>query len=57
VTDAIDSVEFLILVMTPAAIESGNVQKEWLYPRQQVVYVYPVKGVPDAKHRFPHMPR
>ena len=44
VTDAIDSVEFLVLVMTPAALASGNVQKEWRYARQQGVCVYPVKG-------------
>jgi len=44
ITDAIDSVEFLILLMTPAAIESGNVQREWRYARQQGVCVYPAKG-------------
>jgi len=57
VTDAIDSVEFLVLVMTPAAIESGNVQREWRYARQQGVCVYPVKGAPDAELRFEMMPR
>jgi WD40 repeat protein len=57
VTDAIDSVEFLILVVTPGAIASGNVEKEWRYARQQGVCVYPVKGVPDAELQFKHMPR
>jgi hypothetical protein len=57
VTDAIDAVEFLVLVMTPAAIEAGNVQREWRYARQQGVCVYPVKGAPDAKLRFGTMPR
>jgi hypothetical protein len=57
VTDAIDSVEFLVLVMTPAALASGNVQKEWRYARQQGVCVYPVKGAPDAELQFPQMPR
>jgi TIR domain len=57
ITDAIDSVEFLVLVMTPAAIESGNVQREWRYARQQGVCVYPVKGAPDAELRFEKMPR
>jgi hypothetical protein len=52
ITDAIDSAEFLVLVMTPAAIESGNVQREWRYARQQGVCVYPVKGAPDAELRF-----
>jgi WD40 repeat protein len=57
ITDAIDSVEFLILLMTPAAIASGNVQKEWRYARQQGVCVYPVKAAPDADLHFPQMPR
>src|SRR4029077_932620 len=56
-TDAIDSVEFLVLVMTPAAMASGNVQKEWRYARQQGVCVYPVKGAPDAELQFSRMPR
>lgn len=55
ITDAIDAVEFLVLVMTPAAIASGNVQKEWRYARQQGVCVYPVKGTPDLA--FAKMPR
>ncbi len=57
VTEAIDSVEFLILLMTPAAIASGNVQREWRYARQQGVCVYPVKGAPDPELQFPRMPR
>ena len=56
-TDAIDSVEFLILLMTPAALASGNVQKEWRYARQQGVCVYPVKGAPDPDLHFAQMPR
>ncbi len=44
ITEAIEAVEFLILLMTPAAVESGNVEKEWRYARQQGVCVYPVKG-------------
>lgn len=32
---AIDSVEFPILAMTPAAIRSGVVQREWRYARQR----------------------
>jgi len=54
---AIESVEFLILVMTPAAIRSGSVQREWRYARQQGVCVYPVKGAPDRDLGFPRMPR
>jgi len=31
ITAAIDSVDFLIPLMTPAALASGNVQKEWRF--------------------------
>jgi WD40 repeat protein len=57
ITDAIDAVDFLILVMTPAALSSGNVQKEWRYARQQGVCVYPVKATSDAELQFAQMPR
>jgi hypothetical protein len=57
ITEAIDSVDFLILVMTPLAIASGNVRKEWRYARQQGVCVYPVKGVPDKELHFAELPR
>jgi hypothetical protein len=57
ITDAIDSVEFLVLVMAPAALTSGNVEKEWRYARQQGVCVYPVKGAPDSELQFETMPR
>jgi WD40 repeat protein len=57
IKDAIDSVDFLVLVMTRAAFASGNVQKEWRYARQQGVCVYPVKGVPDEELRFSELPR
>ena len=47
-TAAIDSVEFLVLVVTPLALESKWVGKEWQYARQQGVCVYPiVKAMPD----------
>ena len=57
ITDAIDAVEFLVLVMTPAAMASVNVQKEWRYARQQGVCVYPVKGAPDPELCFSELPR
>jgi TIR domain len=53
ITDAMDSVKFLILVVTRAAIASGNVQKEWRYARQQGVCVYPVKGRRTRNSLFP----
>jgi WD40 repeat protein len=54
-TDAIDSVEFLVLVMTPSAMQSETVRKEWRYARQQGVCVYPVKGA--SALRFADLPR
>jgi len=45
---AIDSVQFLVIVMTPKAIASEWVQKEWRYAREQGVCVCPVKGADDA---------
>ena len=35
ITEALDVVEFLVLVMTPAAMGSETVRKEWRYARQQ----------------------
>jgi hypothetical protein len=54
IKDALDVVEFMVLVMTPAAKESETVRKEWRYARQQGVCVYPVKGEPDLD--FTNMP-
>jgi hypothetical protein len=54
ITEALDVVEFMVLVMTHAAIESETVRKEWRYARQQGVCVYPVKGEPDLD--FTSMP-
>src|SRR5437870_3886092 len=45
ITEALDQVEFMVLVMTPAAMQSPIVRKEWRYARQQGVCVYPVKAV------------
>ena len=42
ITAALDAVEFMVLVMTPAAAESALVRKEWHYARQHGVCVYPV---------------
>jgi hypothetical protein len=47
ITEALDTVEFMVLVMTPAAMQSGTVRKEWRYARQQGVCVYPVKAHPQ----------
>ncbi len=45
ITDALDVVEFLVLVMTPAAQRSAMVQREWRYARQRGVCVYPVHSL------------
>jgi WD40 repeat protein len=47
ITEALDQVEFMVLVMTPAAMQSPTVRKEWRYARQQGVCVYPVMGIPN----------
>src|SRR5262245_60106145 len=43
----LERAEFLILVMTPAALRSENTRREWRSARQQGVCVYPVKAVDD----------
>jgi len=55
ITAALDAVEFVVLIMTPAAMRSPLVRKEWRYARQHGVCVYPVQGVPDLD--FDAMPR
>lgn len=45
ITEAIDQVEFMIMVLTPAAAASDVARKEWRYARQQGVRVCPVMGV------------
>ena len=55
ITEALDKVEFLVLVMTPAAMRSETVRREWRYARQQGVCVYPVIGEPDLD--FNSLPR
>jgi len=55
IKDALDVVEFMVLVMTPAAMQSKMVREEWRYARQQGVCVYPVKGKPELD--FNRMPR
>jgi WD40 repeat protein len=57
ITEALDHVRFLVQVITPAAITSPVVQKEWRYARQQGVCIYPVKGVPDSKLDYKALPK
>lgn len=45
IKDALNHVEYMVLVMTPAAMWSEVVRKEWRYARQQGVCVCPVIAV------------
>src|SRR5215203_7530387 len=49
ITEAIDRVEFMIMVLTPAALSSDVARKEWQYARQKGVRVCPLMGV-SADH-------
>ena len=55
ITAAIDRVQYLVLVMTPAALASPLVRREWRYARQRGVAVYPVKA--QAELDFEALPR
>ena len=52
---AIDQVEFLILLMTPNALKSDAVKKEWRYARQRGKCVHPVI-VPKVNVDFAGLP-
>ena len=52
----LDRVEFLIIVMTPAAMRSANTRREWRAARQRGVCVYPIKGVADAALDYAGLP-
>ena len=53
---ALERVEFLVIVMTGAALESEVTRKEWRAARQAGVCVYPVKG-PGFEFADPRLPR
>jgi hypothetical protein len=56
IEEALDQVRFLVIVMTPAAMQSEMTRKEWRYARQRGVNVYPVKGCPDAELDYTGLP-
>ncbi len=56
ILEALDKVEFMVLILTPKALESPIVLKEWRYARQKGVCVYPVKGVSDSELDYSSMP-
>jgi WD40 repeat protein len=57
ITQALDVVKILILVVTPAALRSREVKREWQYARSRGVRIYLAKGVPDSELDFDVMPR
>lgn len=57
VEQALDRAEYLILIMTPAALRSDNTSREWRSARQRGVCVYPVKGVPDVELDYLCLPQ
>jgi hypothetical protein len=55
IEEALNQVEYMVLVLTPDAMKSVTVRKEWRYARQQGVYVLPVQGSADLDSKnFPH---
>ncbi|NKB80290.1 MAG: TIR domain-containing protein [Nitrospirales bacterium] len=56
ISEALDVVKFLVLVITPNALKSPIIEKEWRYARERGVCVYPVKGVPDKDLAFSRLP-
>ncbi len=57
IAEALENVDFLILVLTPAAVDSPVVKQEWRYARQRGVCIYPVKGVPDTELDYRSLPK
>jgi hypothetical protein len=55
IVEALNHVEFMVLVMTPAALQSTMVRREWRYARQQGVCVYPVQAALQLD--FSQLPR
>jgi WD40 repeat protein len=56
IEEALDQVKFLVIVMTPAAMQSGVTRKEWKYARQCGVNIYPIKGCPDTELDYSSLP-
>jgi WD40 repeat protein len=55
IVEALDSVEFMVMIMTPAALSSPIVRKEWRYARQQGVCIYPIRATSDLNFQdVPH---
>src|SRR5918912_643060 len=46
---AVDKAEYLVLILTPGALESKVCKDEWRYARQVGTYVIPVSDVPPGE--------
>ncbi len=55
IQEALENVEYMVLIATPNAMKSDTVKKEWRYARQQGVCVYPVQ-VPKSPIEFRSLP-
>src|SRR3954469_1408117 len=55
ITEAVDKVEYVLLVITPAALVSEVVRREWRYARQQGRCIVPVMGTKPLD--FSSLPR
>ncbi len=56
IEEALERVEFLVIVMTPAVLASEITRKEWRAARQSGVCVFPIKG-PGFAFDDPRLPR
>ena len=56
IEDALERVEFLVIVMTPGVLASELTRREWRAARQSGVCVFPVKG-PGFAFDDPRLPR
>lgn len=55
IEDALERVEFLVIVLTPGALASETTRKEWRAARQSGVCVFPVQG-PGFDFADPRLP-
>lgn len=55
VTHAIEQVEYLVLVMTPAAVQSQIIRRQWRHASQVGTCIFPVTRADDID--FPQLPR
>jgi len=57
IKNALDEVDYMVLVASPAAIKSKVVNDEWHYARQQGVCIYPIFDAQKFEPDFDNMPR